>query len=129
MSFSKRMSMPEAKGKFVFGVKDNSYWGCIRDRDYEGNNKEHECWALKTNGSDRLIRKDKGGETWFSVSASTPEEAKEFVKSKADAEAKAKADAEKKRFFRPTKSAATAFAAVSEPAATASEPTASEASN
>ena len=115
------MSYYSEPGMYVFGLAEFykgivSCWGQIKEESlYENlprNNKGYRCWLVESKGSQkRRIRKDKEDVTWFSESASTREEAIEFVKWKADNVAKAKAEAEKKRFSKPTKSAASVSAA------------------
>lgn len=70
------------RNKFVFGVKEIEsgvvcLWGRITDQDW--NNKGHECWVVTSNGSLRLIRKDKRQQTWFEVEAESPADAKAKV--------------------------------------------------
>lgn len=60
-----------AVNKYVFGVTECrngrvSLWGRIIG--VARNNKGHICWVVFSNGSERLIRKDRFQQTWFAVS-------------------------------------------------------------
>ena len=113
---------------YVFGLKELakrekvSCWGKITREGY--NNKGYPCWVVESNGSERLIQKDKFQKTWFKVSQECPEDAKNDAKSVFDHYFNEDGTLKRKK---PTKSAATASRATAS-GSTASGSTASGAS-